>query len=221
MKSLFSKRITDVEAPSKYTTLKVKEYKGDLEPYEYVCHFKQMMQTVSVPMVNLEAMKCKSFTQGLAGSALLWFHQLPTRSANGYDELNKFISNFSINMKALKTHNNLFTIKQKNGEPLQSYIERFNAEFINIPRCPYNVAVSAFKLGLQMKFKEDLTVKPPQNLEKIASSHEIHKIGRKELPLLGKCCERKGFTKGEYQKNKNRQKYDAKSKVPNATRKST
>ena len=87
-----------------------------------------------------------------------------TESVDGYDELiRKFNSNFSINFKVLKTPNDLFIIKQKNGESLKSYIERFNAEFINIPRCPNNVAVLAFKLGLQhgTKVKECLTVKPP------------------------------------------------------------
>ena len=53
--SLFSKRIADVEAPSKYIARKVKEYKEDLDPYEYVCHFEQKMQKMSIPMGKLEA----------------------------------------------------------------------------------------------------------------------------------------------------------------------
>ena len=111
-RSLFSKRIADVEAPSKYTTLKVKKNNGDLDPYEYVCHFEQKMQTISILTTKLEAMKCKAFTQGLPGPVLLWFHQLPTRSVDGYDELiGKFISNFSINIKVLKTPDDLFSIK--------------------------------------------------------------------------------------------------------------
>ena len=61
-KSLFSRKIVEVEAPSKYTGLKVKEYKGNSDPYEYVCHFEQKMQTVSGLMVKLEVMKCKTFT---------------------------------------------------------------------------------------------------------------------------------------------------------------
>ena len=40
MRSPFSKKILEVEAPSKYTTSKVKEYKRDSDPYKYVCHFK-------------------------------------------------------------------------------------------------------------------------------------------------------------------------------------
>ena len=39
-RSPFFKRIADVKVPSKYTTLKVMEYRGDSDPYEYVCHFE-------------------------------------------------------------------------------------------------------------------------------------------------------------------------------------
>ena len=92
------------------------------------------MQTLSVLMVKLEVRKCRIVTQGLVGSALLCFHQLLTGSIDSYDDLiRKFINNFSINIKISKTPDDLFTIKQKNGEPLRSYIERFNAKFINIP----------------------------------------------------------------------------------------
>ena len=70
----FSKRIVEVEAPSKYTVPKVKEYKGDSDLHEYICHFEQKMQIVSILMEKLEAMKYKTFTQGLAGPTLLWFH---------------------------------------------------------------------------------------------------------------------------------------------------
>ena len=37
------KRIADVEAPSIYMALKVKDYMGDSDPYEYVCHFEHKM----------------------------------------------------------------------------------------------------------------------------------------------------------------------------------
>ena len=43
MKSPFSRRIVEVEAPLKYLAPKVKEYNGDLDPYEYVCYFEQKM----------------------------------------------------------------------------------------------------------------------------------------------------------------------------------
>ena len=39
-KSPFLRRIMEVEAPSKYSALKVKEYRGDTNPYEHVCHFE-------------------------------------------------------------------------------------------------------------------------------------------------------------------------------------
>ena len=35
-RSPFLKKIVEVKVPSKYVTPKAKEYKGDLDPYEYV-----------------------------------------------------------------------------------------------------------------------------------------------------------------------------------------
>ena len=54
-RSPFSKRIAYVKAPSKYTAPKVNEYRGDLDPYEYVYHFKQKMQMISISMAKLES----------------------------------------------------------------------------------------------------------------------------------------------------------------------
>ena len=52
MRFPFSKRIVEVEAASKYTALKVNEYKRDSDPYEYICHFEEKMQTMSFSMVK-------------------------------------------------------------------------------------------------------------------------------------------------------------------------
>ena len=76
IKSLFSGRIMEVEAPPKYSTTKLKKYGGDIDLCEYVCHFEQKRQTISVSMQKLNAMKCKTFIKGLARPTLLWLHQL-------------------------------------------------------------------------------------------------------------------------------------------------
>ena len=39
-KSLFLRRIMEVEALSKYSAPKVKDYRGDIDLYECVCHFE-------------------------------------------------------------------------------------------------------------------------------------------------------------------------------------
>ena len=42
-KSLFLKRIVEIEAPSRYMAPKVKEYKGDSDLYKNMCNFEQNM----------------------------------------------------------------------------------------------------------------------------------------------------------------------------------
>ena len=109
IQSPFCREILQVTAPERYSAPKVREYKGSSDPYEYVCHFEQKMQTVSIPTEKVEAMKCKTFTQGLSGPALLWFHQLPTGSIRSYSALiQSFIKNFSVNVKISKKPEDLF-----------------------------------------------------------------------------------------------------------------
>ena len=77
----FSKRIADVEAPSKYTAPKVKEYQGDSDPYEYVCNFEQKMHTILIPTMKFKAMKCKTFTQDLTGSYFVMAPSIANRES--------------------------------------------------------------------------------------------------------------------------------------------
>ena len=44
---------------STITALKVKEYKGDSDPYEYMSHFERKMHTMLVSVAKLEAIKCR------------------------------------------------------------------------------------------------------------------------------------------------------------------
>lgn len=71
--SPLSSIITNVIASERYSVLKVREYNGNSNPYKYVCHFKQKIQIVFMPIEKLEVIKCKTLTIGLLGPALLWF----------------------------------------------------------------------------------------------------------------------------------------------------
>uniref|UniRef100_A0A803QHL9 Retrotransposon gag domain-containing protein n=1 Tax=Cannabis sativa TaxID=3483 RepID=A0A803QHL9_CANSA len=71
--SPFGNHILRTEAPPRYVAPKLPEYNGAGDPLEYVCQFEQKMLTVSVLLEDLEAIKCKTSTQGLRGPALRWF----------------------------------------------------------------------------------------------------------------------------------------------------
>lgn len=176
--SLFSSVITNVTTPKRYSAPKIRKYNENSDPYEYVCHFEQKMQTISLPIEKLEVIKCKTFTQGLSRLALLWFYQLSSGTIKSYVELTrKFIDNFSINVKIStqkkkKKPKELFTILQGAREPLKKYVERLNLEYVNIPNCLESIAILAFKIGLLqgLELKKYLTTRPSFNLEEVMST---------------------------------------------------
>lgn len=46
--SPIARSIVDVILPPKFTAPKLQDYDGTIDPYEHICHFEQLMQTVSI-----------------------------------------------------------------------------------------------------------------------------------------------------------------------------
>ncbi|KAF4373699.1 hypothetical protein G4B88_030042 [Cannabis sativa] len=140
--SPFGNHILRVEAPQRYVAPKLTKYNGTGDPSKYVCQFEQKMLTVSVPLEDLEAIKCKTFTQGLRGPALRWFHNLPSSTVNSYQDLIlRFQANFAISVRTAKVDTDLMLIHQCLDEPLEHFINRFSEEYVSIPKCTDSVAI--------------------------------------------------------------------------------
>ncbi|KAF4376176.1 hypothetical protein G4B88_004980 [Cannabis sativa] len=165
--SPFGNHILCVEAPQRYVAPKLPEYNGTGDPSEYVCQFKQKMLTVSVPLEDLEAIKCKTFTQGLRGPALRWFHNLPSGTVNSYQDLIlRFQANLAISVRTAKVDTNLMLIHQGLDEPLEHFINRFSEEYVSIPKCTDSVATKVLMQGLihGSELKKAIIVEPGLSL---------------------------------------------------------
>lgn len=82
----------------------------------------------------MEAVKYKTFTQELLKLALLWFHQLPSRTIRSYIELiQKFVNNFSVNVKIFRKLEEHFMVVQEKNESLKKFVTRLNVKYVNIP----------------------------------------------------------------------------------------
>ncbi|KAF4401750.1 hypothetical protein G4B88_000798 [Cannabis sativa] len=165
--SPFGNHILRVEAPQRYVAPKLPEYNGTGDPSEYVCQFEQKMLTVSVPLEDLEAIKCKTFTQGLRGPALHWFHNLPSGTVNSYQDLIlRFQANFAISVRTAKVDTDLMLIHQHLDEPLEHFINRFSEEYVSILKCTDSVAIKALMQGLihGSELKKEIIVEPGLSL---------------------------------------------------------
>ncbi|KAF4354771.1 uncharacterized protein LOC133031429 [Cannabis sativa] len=121
------------------------------------------MLTVSVPLEDLEAIKCKTFTQGLRGPALRWFHNLPSGTVNSYQDLiRRFQTNFTISVQTVKVDTDLMLIHQRLDEPL----EKFSEEYVSIVKCTDSVATKALMQGLihGSELKKVMIVEPGLSL---------------------------------------------------------
>ncbi|KAF4382116.1 hypothetical protein F8388_001261 [Cannabis sativa] len=164
--SPFGNHILRVEAPQRYVALNYQSITGG-DPSEYVCQFEQKMLTLSVPLEDLEAIKCKTFTQGLRGPALRWFHNLPSGTVNSYQDLIlRFQANFAISARTAKVDTDLMLIHQRLDEPLEHFINRFSEEYISIQKCTNSVATKALMQGLihGSELKKAIIVEPGLSL---------------------------------------------------------
>ncbi|KAF4366065.1 hypothetical protein F8388_012179 [Cannabis sativa] len=165
--SPFGNHILRIEAPQRYVAPNLPEYNGTGDPSEYVCQFEQKMLTVSVPLEDLEAIKCKTFTQGLRGPVLRWFHNLPSGTINSYQDLIlRFQANFAISVRTTKVDTDLMLIHQRLDEPLAHFINRFSEEYVSIPKCTDSVATKALMQGLihGSELKKAIIVEPGLSL---------------------------------------------------------
>ena len=147
--------------PKKFSFPSIKAYDSTTDPDDHVAQYRQRMLAVALPKESHEATMCKGFGSTLAGPALQWYINLPSRSITSF-AINltsrsiasfailsdKFVEQFASSRDLEKTSDSLYEILQHRAEPLRGYIARFNQEKVAIPECSIPTAISAFKRGL-------------------------------------------------------------------------
>lgn len=108
--------------PASLKVTNLGEYDGTDNPQEHLVKFyaKTYLYNLS------DATFCKVFRTMLLKRVLIWFNQLLMGSITNLEQLmQSFLHYFSINKKYSKTIAYLFTIFQKEREPLREYMQRF------------------------------------------------------------------------------------------------
>ncbi|XP_074298694.1 uncharacterized protein LOC141629617 [Silene latifolia] len=124
-------------------------YDGTTDLLDHVNHYKQEMMVITATGPFKEACMCKEFGSTLSGAALQWFVGLPNKSiANFADLVNEFNQQFVSSRKPEKQTSDLYRIVQGFEESTRDYLNRFNKEKVEIPRCDIATAIQAFRRGL-------------------------------------------------------------------------
>ena len=127
--SPFAAEILHYPLPAKFRMLQVETFDGVKDPVDHLNTYKNQMELHGYH----DLVRCRAFTITLKGPALAWFNRLPPSSISSFRELSiAFVSHFIGVRTFRKPSYHLLTVKQGTQESLKSYVQRFNAESLQI-----------------------------------------------------------------------------------------
>ncbi|KAI3465163.1 hypothetical protein Pfo_021826 [Paulownia fortunei] len=176
-RSPFSPAILAESLPLGVKITNLSEYNGTGDPQEHLDRFFAKADLYDLS----DATYCKIFRTTLTKRALSWFNQLPGGTITSFEQLTqRFLYQFSINRKYPKTTAYLFSITQKEGEPLCDYVNHFVEGVHKVPHINHELLAGIMQQNLQQgKFKDSIARKPPVTLEELLQRAEEPE-GRKE-----------------------------------------
>ncbi|KAL2246159.1 UNVERIFIED_CONTAM: hypothetical protein Sindi_2884100 [Sesamum indicum] len=139
------------------------EYDGARDPQEHLDKFYAKIDWYDLS----DAAYCKVFRTTLSKRALAWFNQLPAGTISSLEQLvQHFLHHFSMNKKIPKTAAYLFTVRQREGETLRDFMQKFVDAVHEVPHVNQELLASIVQQNLQPgRFKESIAGKPPSTME--------------------------------------------------------
>ncbi|GJR03238.1 reverse transcriptase domain-containing protein [Tanacetum coccineum] len=119
----------------------VKTYDGTGDPEDHLKIFQAAAQVERWAMPTW----CHMFNSTLIGAARVWFDELPPESIDGYKGLKAaFLAYFMQQNKYVKDPVEIHNIKQRDGETIKDFIERFKVETGRMKGAPECMRISGF-----------------------------------------------------------------------------
>ncbi|GJV86360.1 reverse transcriptase domain-containing protein [Tanacetum coccineum] len=92
---------------------------------------------------------CHMFNSPLTGNARVWFDKLPRESIDSYEDLRTtFRENYLQQTKHIKDPVEIHHIKQRDGESMEDFMERYKAEILDVEGAPECMKISGFMHGI-------------------------------------------------------------------------
>ena len=149
--SPFTAEVLRYPLPAKFRMPQVEAFDGVKDPIDHLNTYKNQMELHGYQ----DPVRCRAFSTTLKGPALAWFNRIPPSSISSFRELSiAFVSHFIGAKTYRKPSYHLLTIKQGSQDSLKSYLQRFNAESLNIDIPNEKFAITAFIAGLGVQSKD-------------------------------------------------------------------
>nr|GEW15978.1 reverse transcriptase domain-containing protein [Tanacetum cinerariifolium] len=123
----------------------VKTYDGTRDPVDHVKIFQAAAQVKRWAMPTW----CRMFNSTLIGAARVWFDEFPPESIDIYKDLKAaFLAYFMQQKKYVKDSVEIHNIKQKDGETIEDFMERFKVETGRMNEAPECMRISGFMYAM-------------------------------------------------------------------------
>ncbi|XP_057444384.1 uncharacterized protein LOC130736588 [Lotus japonicus] len=187
--------------------LVLEAYSGKADPKEHLLYFNTKM----VISVASDAVKCRMFPSTFKGTAMAWFMTLPGGYITNFrDFSSKFFVQFSASKSKQVTIEDLYNVRQSNGETLKQYVKRFSTASVKIEESEPHACARAFKNGLQPgKLNSKLSRKLARSMVEIRALENTYILDEEDDAFKRKRAEtekegdqRDASTKGKPSKEK-------------------
>ncbi|GJS91351.1 reverse transcriptase domain-containing protein [Tanacetum coccineum] len=162
----FTPRIRNFRSPRKTRMPNnVKTYDGTGDPEDHLKVFQASAQVERWAMPTW----CHMFNSTLIGAARVWFDELPPESIDSYKDLKAaFLAYFMQQKKHVKDPVEIHNIKQKDGETIEEFMERFKVETGRMKGAPECMKISGFMHGVNNpELTKRLNEHVPKTLEEM------------------------------------------------------
>ncbi|XP_010243719.1 PREDICTED: uncharacterized protein LOC104587707 [Nelumbo nucifera] len=151
--NVFSPDIITEPLPPNFKAPTLERYDKNTDPNDHLESFRALMILYGYS----DALTCRTFQATFKGAARRWFSSLPPQSINSWEQFSSlFLARFISSRRAQKSVVSLMTVKQKRGESLRSYIDRFKKEELEVhdlnPMVSMHTAISELLPSLALKY---------------------------------------------------------------------
>ena len=166
LSSLLGYHILSYEPPPDFVIPSFSMYDGSSDPYDHMPHFNQVM----ILNAGNDRLLCKVFSASLKGPALAWFHKLPWRSINPFNELwATFVSQYLCSVQQKGNISSLQTIVKREEESICNFTRRFRWAVQQIDSYSMDVVLQNFQISFRLTtpFFHSLSLDPPGIIEEL------------------------------------------------------
>ncbi|GKA62872.1 reverse transcriptase domain-containing protein [Tanacetum coccineum] len=143
----------------------MKTYDGTGDPENHAKIFQAAAQVECWAMPTW----CHMFNSTLIGAARVWFDELSPEIIDGYKDLKAaFLAYFMQQKKYVKDPVKIYNIKQRDGETIEEFMERFKVETERIKGAPECMRISRFIHGVNnLELTKCLNKHVPKTMEEM------------------------------------------------------